>query len=117
MMLSVAHRDNEDDWAIYELCFCLLDEMEDITFSCTMCIIIDALEDFTYAVHPDMFYYVREKVYIAEMRKIWICVLSWEYSVPLEINFGGTISSKLYRQAKAGFGSNIENAEFKCYYQ
>ncbi len=70
MMLSVAHRDNEDDWAIYELCFCLLDEMEDVTFSCTMCIIIDALEDFTYAVHPDMFYYVREKVYIAEMRKI-----------------------------------------------
>ena len=30
---------------ICELCFCLLDEMEDITFSHTMCIIIEALMD------------------------------------------------------------------------
>ena len=45
MMLSVAQRENEDDKTICELCFCLLDEMEDITFSCSMCIIIDALMD------------------------------------------------------------------------
>ena len=43
MMLSVAQRENEDDKTICELCFCLLDEMEDITFSRSMCIIIDAL--------------------------------------------------------------------------
>lgn len=45
MMLSVAQRENEDDRTICELCFCLLDEMEDITFSRAMCIIIDALTD------------------------------------------------------------------------
>ena len=45
MMLSVAQRENEDDRTICELCFCLLDEMEDITFSRSMCIIIDALMD------------------------------------------------------------------------
>lgn len=45
MMLSVAQRENEDDRTICELCFCLLDEMEDITFSRSMCIIIDALLD------------------------------------------------------------------------
>ena len=45
MMLSVAQRENEDDRTICELCFCLLDEMEDITFSHAMCIIIDALTD------------------------------------------------------------------------
>ena len=45
MMLSVAQRENEDDRTICELCFCLLDEMEDITFSRAMCIIIDALAD------------------------------------------------------------------------
>lgn len=45
MMLSVAQRENEDDKTICELCFCLLDEMEDITFSRSMCIIIDALMD------------------------------------------------------------------------
>ena len=45
MMLSVARRENEDDKTICELCFCLLDEMEDITFSRSMCIIIDALMD------------------------------------------------------------------------
>ena len=43
MMLSVAQRENEDDKTICELCFCLLDEMEDITFSRSMRIIIDAL--------------------------------------------------------------------------
>lgn len=45
MMLSVAQRENEDDKTICELCFCLLDEMEDITFSRSMCIIIDTLMD------------------------------------------------------------------------
>ena len=45
MMLSVAQRENEDDKTICELCFCLLDEMEDLTFSRSMCIIIDALMD------------------------------------------------------------------------
>ena len=45
MMLSVAQRENEDDRTICELCFCLLDEMEDITFSHAMCIVIDALTD------------------------------------------------------------------------
>ena len=45
MMLSVAQRENEDDKTICELCFCLLGEMEDITFSRSMCIIIDALMD------------------------------------------------------------------------
>ena len=45
MMLSVAQRENEDDKTICELCFCLLDEMEDITFCRSMCIIIDALMD------------------------------------------------------------------------
>ena len=43
MMLSVAQRENADDKTICELCFCLLDEMEDITFSRSMRIIIDAL--------------------------------------------------------------------------
>ena len=43
MMLSVAQRENEDDRTICELCYCLLDEMEDITFSRSMCIIIEAL--------------------------------------------------------------------------
>lgn len=47
----------------------LLDEMEDIMFSRTVRIIIDALEDFTYAAHHDTFYCVEEEVYIAEMRK------------------------------------------------
>ncbi len=45
MMLSVAQRENEDDKTICELCFCLLDEMEDITFSRSMCIIMEALMD------------------------------------------------------------------------
>ena len=45
MMLSVAQRENEDDKTICELCFCLLDETEDITFSRSMCIIIDVLMD------------------------------------------------------------------------
>ncbi len=39
MMLSVAQRENQDDKTICELCFCLLDEMEDITFRSFMCII------------------------------------------------------------------------------
>ena len=45
MMLSVAQRENEDDKTICELCFCLLDEMEGITFSRSMRIILDALMD------------------------------------------------------------------------
>lgn len=45
MMLSVAQRENTDDKTICELCFCLLDEMEDITFSRSVHIIIDALMD------------------------------------------------------------------------
>ena len=43
MMLSVAQRRNEDDKTICELFFCLLDELDDITFSQSMRIIIDAL--------------------------------------------------------------------------
>lgn len=45
MMLSVAQRENEDNKTICELCFCLLDEMGDITFSRSMCIIVDTLMD------------------------------------------------------------------------
>ena len=45
MMLSMAQRENEDDKTICELCFHLLDEMEDITFIHSICIIIDALMD------------------------------------------------------------------------
>ena len=45
MMLSVARRENTDDKTMCELCFCLLDEMEDIMFSRSMHIIIDALMD------------------------------------------------------------------------
>lgn len=45
MMLSVAQRRNEDDKTICELFFYLADEMEDITFSQSMRIIIDALMD------------------------------------------------------------------------
>ena len=45
MMLSVAQRENGDTQTICELCFCLLDEMEDITFSQAICIIIDVLTD------------------------------------------------------------------------
>lgn len=45
MMLSVSQRENEDDKTICELCFCLLDELEDITFSRSMCIIMEALMD------------------------------------------------------------------------
>lgn len=45
MLLSVAQRRNEADKIICELFFCLTDEMEDITFSQSMRIIIDALMD------------------------------------------------------------------------
>ena len=45
MMLSVAQRRNEDEKTICELFFCLMDELEDITFSQSMRIIIDALMD------------------------------------------------------------------------
>jgi hypothetical protein len=45
MMLSAARRENTDDKTICEPCFCLLDEMEDIMFSRSMCIIIEALMD------------------------------------------------------------------------
>ena len=45
MMLSVAQRKNEDDKTICELFFCLMDELDDITFSQSMRIIVDALMD------------------------------------------------------------------------
>lgn len=45
MILSVAQRKNADDKTICELFFCLLDEMEDITFSQSMRIIMDAMMD------------------------------------------------------------------------
>lgn len=45
MMLSVGQRRNEDDKTICELFFCLADELDDITFSQSMRIIIDALMD------------------------------------------------------------------------
>ena len=45
MMLSVAQRRNEDEKTICELFFCLVDELDDITFSQSMRIIIDALMD------------------------------------------------------------------------
>lgn len=45
MMLSVVKRQNEDDKTICELFFCLLDEMEDITFGQSMRIIMEALLD------------------------------------------------------------------------
>ena len=45
MMLSVSQRRNVDDKTICELFFCLMDELEDITFSQSMRIIIDALMD------------------------------------------------------------------------
>ncbi len=40
MMLSVAQRRNEDDKTICELFFCLMDELDDITFSQSMRIIM-----------------------------------------------------------------------------
>lgn len=45
MMLSVAQRRKADEKTICELFFCLADELEDITFSQSMRIIIDALMD------------------------------------------------------------------------
>ena len=45
MMLSVEQRRNTDDKTICELFFCLMDELDDITFSQSMRIIIDALMD------------------------------------------------------------------------
>ena len=45
MMLSVAQRRNEDEKTICELFFCLMDELDDITFRQSMRIIIDALMD------------------------------------------------------------------------
>ncbi len=45
MVLSAARRENENDRTTCELCFCLLDEMGDITFRRSMCIIIEALVD------------------------------------------------------------------------
>ncbi|MCM1233203.1 MAG: hypothetical protein NC489_24050 [Ruminococcus flavefaciens] len=45
MILPVAQSENADDKTICALCFCLLDEMENITFSRSLCIIIDALMD------------------------------------------------------------------------
>ena len=45
MMLSVAKRRDEDDKTICELFYCLMDELEDITFSQSMQIILDALLD------------------------------------------------------------------------
>ena len=43
MMLAVTQRCNTDDKTICELFFCLMDELDDITFSQSMRIIIDAL--------------------------------------------------------------------------
>jgi len=43
MMLSVTQRCNTDDKTICELYFCLMDELDDITFSQSIRIIIDAL--------------------------------------------------------------------------
>ena len=43
MMLSVTQRCNTDDKTICELYFCLMDELDDITFNQSMRIIIDAL--------------------------------------------------------------------------
>lgn len=45
MMLSVGQRRNEDDKTICELFFFLMDELDDITFSQSMRIIVDALMD------------------------------------------------------------------------
>ena len=45
MMLSVAQRRNTDDKTLCELYFCLMDELDDITFSQSMRIIIDSLMD------------------------------------------------------------------------
>lgn len=45
MMLSVAKRRNEDDKTICELFYCLMDELDDITFSQSMQIIMEALLD------------------------------------------------------------------------
>ena len=45
MMLSVAQRKNEADKTICKLFFCLMDELDDITFSQSMRIIVDALMD------------------------------------------------------------------------
>ena len=42
-MLSVAQKKNENDKTICELFFCMMDELDDITFSQSMRIIIDAL--------------------------------------------------------------------------
>ncbi len=47
MILSVAQRRNEDDKTICELFFVLADEMEDISFSQSMQIILDALMEAT----------------------------------------------------------------------
>lgn len=44
-MLSVAQRRNTDDKTLCELFFCLMDELDDITFSQSMQIIVDALMD------------------------------------------------------------------------
>ena len=49
MMLSVAQRETRTIG--HELCFCLLDEMEDITFSRSMCIIMDTLMDAVMEFH------------------------------------------------------------------
>ena len=45
MMLSVAQRRNTDDKTLCELFFCLMDELDDITFSQSMQIIMNALMD------------------------------------------------------------------------
>ena len=45
VVLSVTKRQNEDGKTICELFFCLMDEMEDITFGQSMRIILDALLD------------------------------------------------------------------------
>ena len=50
---------------------------------------------FTYIAHPDLFNYVGDKaVYRREMEKI--CVTSVEYNIPLEINFLGIRTNRIY---------------------
>lgn len=43
MMLLVTQLENEDNKNIYELCFCLMDEMEDSIFCRSMGIILNVL--------------------------------------------------------------------------
>ena len=80
MLLSVAQRRNEDDRTICELCLRLLDEMEDITFSRSMQIIMDALMD----TIMDYFQITEEQLaeftdrFVDRLPKYMQDALSWE---------------------------------------